>query len=237
MDPAPTPEETREYGRAALPAALPALGGRPARQPLPRLRARRTAAARGRPARRGRGGRQARQGPFAARGGHPQPHRPHHPRRAEDAAGRPPALAPRHQRPPRRLPLQRLHRLPRGLRERPRPAALGPGGRLRQPRLHAERRPHDSPRPVGPSPPSPVHDQHPVQPVHDLPHAPGDEHGGHLLRLHLVGQRGRRRPHVPEGAAAASRPRSKTRSSAATPRARPSGACGETASSWARWPT
>ncbi len=38
-----------------------------------------------------------------------------------------------------------------------------------------------------------LHARDPVQPVHDLPHAPRHQHGRHLPRLHLVGQRGRRR--------------------------------------------
>ena len=50
-----------------------------------------------------------------------------------------------------------------------------------------------------------VHAVDSVEPVHDLPHAPGHEHGDHLLRLHLVGERNRRRVDVPEGAARAER--------------------------------
>ena len=68
------------------------------------------------------------------RPGHREPHRPGLHRPAEDAAARPDAELPGHQRPPRRLPLQRLHRLPRRLRQRPLAGPLRPVRQVRQPR-------------------------------------------------------------------------------------------------------
>ena len=41
--------------------------------------------------------------------------------------------------------------------------------------------------------------------MHHLPHAPRHQHGHHLPRLHLVGQRGGRPGHVPEGSRRSSR--------------------------------
>ena len=48
-----------------------------------------------------------------------------------------------HERPPRRLPVQRVQRLPRGLRQRPRALELGRLRRRGQPGIHPERRLHD----------------------------------------------------------------------------------------------
>ena len=123
--PPPHPRGDREEGRGAVPGALPPLGAGPARQPLPHLRARGTPQARGRPARSLRGAGQARQGALAARAGHLEPHGSRGAGRAEDSPRRPPAVAPRYERPPGRLPVEWLQRLPRGLRQRPVQVELG----------------------------------------------------------------------------------------------------------------
>ncbi len=54
---------------------------------------------------------------------------------------------------------------------------------------------------VRPSHQTRLHALHTVEPMHDLPHPSRHEHGHHLFRPHLVGQRNRWRQDVPEGAA------------------------------------
>ena len=58
------------------------------------------------------------------------------------------------------------------------------------------RRSHHPAKSIRTSHPPPVHALDSVQPVHGLPHAPRDEHGRDLFRLHLVGQRNGWRAHV-----------------------------------------
>ncbi len=117
--PDPIPEQTRTQG--VLPALAPfprwELGqpGNPFRV-FERGGRRRLEVG---PARSLRGAGPSRQGPVTARPRHAQPHRPDRARRPEDAPRRPAAVAARNQRPSRRLPLERLQRLPRRLRERP----------------------------------------------------------------------------------------------------------------------
>ncbi len=89
---------------------------------------------------------------------HPEPHRSGLHRPAEDAPARPDAVPPRHQRPPRRLPLQRLHRLPR--RSTPttaRRSTRRPYAAVRQPRPDGVGRPDDPEGRAGPSDRAPVH--------------------------------------------------------------------------------
>ena len=69
------------------------------------------------------------------RPGHREPHRPGLRQPAEDPALRPDAQLPRHQRPSRRLSLQRLHRLPRDLCQRPLAGQLRALRQVRQPGL------------------------------------------------------------------------------------------------------
>ncbi len=78
-----------------------------------------------------------------ARPRHGESHGPGLLRPAEDASARPDPPHARHERSPRRLPLERLHRLPRRLRERSRPGALRPVGPVRQPRPDGDGRPDD----------------------------------------------------------------------------------------------
>ena len=56
---------------------------------------------------------------------------------------------------------------------------------------------------AGPPDQAHLHAVDSVQPVHDLPHAPRHEHGHDLLRLHVVGERDRRRADVSGHAEAA----------------------------------
>ena len=134
-------------------------------------------------------------------------HRPAHldpgPQHHQDAPQRPAPVVPRHQRPAGRLPLLGLQRLPRRLRQRPRPAPL----RARTPQFGhhghlAAGRPDDPQGRAGPSAPARVHARDPDQPVHDLPHAPAEHVREHLPRLHDVGLRVRRAADVAGGAAA-----------------------------------
>ena len=104
---------------------------------------------------------------------HGEPHRPRLHRPAEDAAPRPDAQLPGHQRPPRRLSLQRLHRLPRRLRQRPLAGPL----RARTPSTAtAALQPRATRDPTIPKdePGHPIEhrftQRHPDQPVHRLPH-------------------------------------------------------------------
>ena len=98
---------------------------------------------------------------------------------------------------------------------------------------HPDRGPDRSPRRERGHPAEArLHEVDPLQPVHDLPHAPGHEHGRHLPRLHVVGQRGGRQAHVPARSRRRCRRRSATPSSSTTPRARRCAGCGATRSSW-----
>ena len=87
----------------------------------------------------GRPGRQAER----SRLRHAAAHRSRVPRPAENAAARSAAVVPRHERSARRLPRQRLHGLPRRLRQRPLAGALGAVCAVRQRRADADRRSDD----------------------------------------------------------------------------------------------
>ena len=91
---------------------------------------------------------------------------------------------------------------------------------VRQSRLQRVERSHDSARRVRPSDPPRIHALDSVQPVHGLPHASRHEHGDHLFRLHLVGQRIRRRRDVSEAAAQSHRRRKIPGVRSAIPKAR-----------------
>ena len=213
--------EEGRAGRRSYPLA--ALGARPARQPLPRLRARRPPAAGDRPARRRTRSRASR-----TRGS----------RRAASARCNrtdPVILGAQKTRlldpllsflgtndHPGRLPLQRLHRLPRRLRQRP--LARPTPARTPRSATAGVTQTVDPTIPQGrarPSAQARLHALDPVEPVHDLPHAPGHEHGHHLPRLHVVGQRDRRPAHVSgKEPKKLVRRRARRASSSATPRAR-----------------
>ena len=132
---------------------------------------------------------------------HREPHRPGLRQPEQDAAVRPDAQLPRHQRPPRRLPLQRLHRLPRRLRQRPLAGPLRAVRQVRQPRARAS-----NPDPTIPKnePGHPIEHRFtngdPDQPVHGLPHPPRHDRHEQLPRLHVVGRGDRRRADVPDEA-------------------------------------
>ena len=87
-----------------------------------------------------------------------EPHRPGARQPEQDAPVRPDAQLPRHQRPPRRLPLQRLHGLPRRLRQRPLAGPLRAVREVRQPR-HWPRQPgpDDPEGRAGPPDRAPLH--------------------------------------------------------------------------------
>ena len=125
-------------------------------------------------------------------------------------------------------------RLPRRLRERPLAGELGAATRPAGNRgFTADRGPDDPEGRGGPPAEARLHPRHPVEPVHDLPHAPRHEHGHDLPRLHLVGQRGRRRGACTRRSRRRSRPPSATRSQRAQPRGRGAArASGPTATSW-----
>ena len=128
---------------------------------------------------------------------------------------------PGHERPPRRLPLQRLQRpATSSTRTTARASNSGPYAAFGNRGLDADRGPDDPEGRARAPAEARVHALDPVQPVHDLPHAPGHEHGRDLPRLHVVGQRGRRRAHVPEGAEEARRRRSSDAIERAQPRGR-----------------
>ncbi len=115
------------------------------------------------------------------------------PERGEDEAQRPDDGFPGDVRQPRRLPQQRLHVVPRAVRQRSRSAALGLHRILRQSRLLGHRRPDDPQGRAG-APHSPLaHAGHSVESVHDVPLPPGERRAGQLLRVHVVGLRNRRR--------------------------------------------
>ena len=212
-------------GRAAVPGAAAALERHPGARSAARVREGRQ----GRPLRRVRGRqpeprsvrRPAR--PRRRQVRHPRArHRPAHQRRGAEPAQEPPerpgAVLPRHQRPPRRLPLERLHRLPRGVRERPRAHELGPVREVRQHGLLRGQGSDDPARRARPPDPAPPDARHPDQPVHDLPHAPAERVREPVPRLPVVGLRDRRRPDVAEGAALPDVARSRGRSTTATRR-------------------
>ena len=202
---------------AALPAA--GVGDDPAGRRLPRLRARRPhhrhrssrrsacPTAPGAAAAAGRAGPPGHQA-VQPRPGHRQPHRGAGDQHHQDAAQRSAPVVPRHQRPAGRLPLLRLHRLPRRLRQRPRPARTRASTRSSATRASRSHDGPDDPARTSPGHPHParVHPRDPDQPVHDLPHAPAQHVREHLPRLHHVGLRVRRAAHV-AGEAAATRPR------------------------------
>ena len=81
-----------------------------------------------------------------SRPGHGPAHRRAGDQHHEDAAERSAHVVPRHQRAAGRLPLVGLHGLPRGLRERPRSAALAARMPASATRADADRRPDDSRR-------------------------------------------------------------------------------------------
>ena len=150
LEGAPASAEDRasvRHHRATLPAA--ALAEPEARGHLPRVRGRRPQPLEpvpgNRPAERhgpdpaARGTGPARHPPEQPRPRHRRAHRRARAQHPQDAAQRPAHVVPRHQRPARRLPLLRLQRLPRGLRQRPRPEALGRA--MRSSATAARRRP------------------------------------------------------------------------------------------------
>ncbi len=81
------------------------------------------------------------------------------------------------------------------------PIHSGPVCPVRQSGAQRRDRSHHSAQRVRPSHQARVHALHPHQPVHRVPHPSRHQHGGVVSRLHLVGQRNRRRAHVSEGAA------------------------------------
>ena len=129
---------------------------------------------------------------------HAEPHRPGVHRPAEDAPVRPDAELLRHQRSAGRLPLERLHGLPRRLRERPRRPSHRPA--TRAPATRDARRPSD-----------PTIPKRRVRAIRSRTRSrtaiptsqcmvchmhPGTNMVDQLSRLHVVGQRDRRREDV-----------------------------------------
>ena len=96
------------------------------------------------------------------------------------------------------------------------------------------RRSHDPEEQAGLSAPAPVHPRHAFEHLHGVSHAPGDEHGDHLLRLHVVGQRSRRRVDVSEEAAGAQCRRAAKGAGAKSRNGRRCADCGATSISWKR---
>ena len=153
---------------------------------LPHLQARRTISARDRHPGAARRHRPAADPFEQSRPGHRKPHRSRSSSPAENAPARSDAQFPRHQRPSRRLPLQRLHRLPCHLRQRP---LAGPFRGL-TPRAgnrgsSVQSRPDHSEERAGPSHRAPVRprQRHPDQPVHRLPHPSRHQRDEQLPRL------------------------------------------------------
>ena len=171
-------EETRDKGVLPFLVPLPALGGRPAGQPVPRLRARRPA----------RGSRSA--CPTRSRS-----------RAGRTRASRRAASAPLNRTDPVVLGLQKTRLIDPllsflGTNDHPgdyrssgctachvvyandrEPVHSGPYARGRQPRhSRSTRRPDDPEGRARPSDPARLHARDPVEPVHRLPHAPGHEH-------------------------------------------------------------
>jgi hypothetical protein len=189
---------------APVPAAAAALGDHPAGQHPPILRARRqeTARSRQRQPPRTRSPRPP-GAPIEPEGSRhresdgPRLHRP-----AEDAADGSDAVSARHERPSRRLPLERVHGLPRALRERSEPGAFGADREVRQSRLERFARSDDPEERAGPPDRAQADEGDPVLPVRRLPHAPRNERGEHVLRHDLVGQRDGRRALLREGSEA-----------------------------------
>ena len=176
--------------------AARALGNFAARQRPARLRARRRKEGRDRQSEsRGRirpAGRQAQRSRFR----HRAAHRSRFPRPAKNAPPRSPPLPAGHQRRARRLSRQRLHRLPRRLRQRPLARSFRPVRHLRKHGPNRHLRSHDPENRIGPSDSPLLHASDSFKPVHGLPCPSRHEHGNDLLRLHLVGQRSGRRVHV-----------------------------------------
>ena len=102
---------------------------------------------------------------------------------------------------PGRLSLERLLGLPRRLRERSFADAIRLVEQVRQSGTEFHRRSNDSEKRARPSDQAPVHALDSVEPMHELPHAPGQSLRESVSRLHLVGPGNRRRIHVSEEAA------------------------------------
>ena len=153
------------------------------------------------------------------RPGHREPHRPGLRQPAEDAPARPDAQLPRHQRPSRRLPLQRLHRLPRHLRQRPLAGPLRP---LRRRSATAALSRNPDPTIPKDEPGHPIEHKFtagdPDQPVHRLPRPPRHQRHEQLPRLHVVGRGDRRRADVPAASRSTRPPRNSSRSHDVQPR-------------------
>ena len=81
------------------------------------------------------------------------------------------------------------------------PRHSGPYARFRPLGHDADRRPHDPQGRARPPAQARVHPGHPVQPVHDLPHAPAQHVHEHVPGLHHVGLRIRRALDVAEAGA------------------------------------
>ena len=183
-------------GRPGVPRSAPALGGLGAGQRAARVRAGRPQEGRSRqPQSRGEDGPAGRHAE-RPRVRHEPAYRSGVPRPPEDAPAGSAALVSRDERSARRLPRQRVHGVPRGLRQRPIARARRPVRAVRQPRSDGHRGSHHLQVGEWSSDSPPVHAVDSLEPVHDLPHASRHEHGHDLLRLHMVGQRDRRRVHV-----------------------------------------
>ncbi len=119
------------------------------------------------------------------RAGHGLAHRRARDQHPQDAAQRSAHVVPRHQRAARRLPVVGVHRLPRGLRQRPQSAARRAVLALRPRRHDADRRPDDPEGPERPPAEARLHAGDPVLAVHGLPHAPA-EHLRELVLRHTM---------------------------------------------------
>ena len=124
---------------------------------------------------------------FRARTRHPQSHRPGFPRPAENAPARSASRLSRLERSPGRLSLEWLLRLPRRLRERSFADELQLVEQIRAPGSELHRRQNDSEERKRSSDYPPVHALDSLQPMHELPHAPGEPLRESVSRLHLVG--------------------------------------------------
>ncbi len=136
-----------------------------------------------------------------ARSRHAQPHRSGFPRPAKNAAARSAAWLPRLERSRGGLSFERLLRLSRGLRQRSFAHQLRLVEQVRPSGAQLHRGQDDSEKRTRPPGHSSVHALDSIEPVHELPHAPGQSLRESVSRLHLVGPGDRRRIHVSEGTA------------------------------------
>ena len=159
---------------------------------------------------------------------HAAAHRSGFSRPAENAPARSAAFPAGHERSAGRLSRQRLHGVPRGLCERSLAGAFRAVCAIRQSRLQRDERSDDSARRIRPPHPPRIHALDPVEPVHGLPRPSGHEHDDHLFRLHLVGQRIRRRRDVSESSSTIPPRKKNSRCRSAIPKARRRAGCGPT---------